>query len=53
MDLEQRRHLAFDAVKRVLIRESQRLPSLIVFEDLHWIDSETQAFLDRLVEVCR
>jgi tetratricopeptide (TPR) repeat protein len=26
-------------------------PLLLVFEDLHWIDSETQALLDRLVEV--
>ena len=37
-------------MKRVLIRESQRRPLLIVFEDLHWIDSETQAFLDNLIE---
>src|SRR5499433_2405652 len=50
MDPQQRRHLALDAVKRVLIRESQRQPLLIVFEDLHWIDSETQAFLDSFVE---
>ena len=34
----------------MLIRESQRQPLLFVFEDLHWIDSETQAFLDSLVE---
>jgi predicted ATPase len=25
-------------------------PLLLVFEDLHWIDTETQALLDRLVE---
>ena len=25
-------------------------PLLVVFEDLHWIDPQTQAFLDRLVE---
>ena len=25
-------------------------PLMLVFEDLHWIDSETQAFLDSLVE---
>ncbi|HVH91185.1 MAG TPA: hypothetical protein VM783_07355, partial [Candidatus Acidoferrum sp.] len=34
----------------MLIRESQRQPLLFVFEDLHWIDSETQAFLDGLIE---
>jgi class 3 adenylate cyclase/tetratricopeptide (TPR) repeat protein len=50
MEPQQRRRYTFDAIKRVLIRESQRQPVLIVFEDLHWIDSETQAFLDSLVE---
>ena len=37
-------------VKRLLLRESQVQPSLVVFEDLHWIDAETQALLDGLVE---
>ncbi len=32
------------------MRESQAQPLLLVFEDLHWIDTETQAFLDTLVE---
>jgi tetratricopeptide (TPR) repeat protein len=39
-----------DAVKRLLLRESQVQPLLVVFEDLHWIDSETQALLDSLIE---
>jgi tetratricopeptide (TPR) repeat protein len=34
----------------VLLRESQVQPLLVVFEDLHWIDTETQALLDSLVE---
>ena len=50
MDPQQKRRHTLDGVKRVLIRESQRHPLLIVFEDLHWIDSETQAFLDSLIE---
>ena len=50
MDPQQRRRYTLNAVKRVLIRESQRQPLLIVFEDLHWIDSETQTFLDSLIE---
>ncbi len=37
-------------MKRLLLRESEIQPLLLVFEDLHWIDSETQAFLDHLVE---
>jgi class 3 adenylate cyclase/tetratricopeptide (TPR) repeat protein len=49
-DPQQRRHCILDAVKRVMIRESQRQPLLVVFEDLHWVDNETQAFLDSLVE---
>jgi tetratricopeptide (TPR) repeat protein len=34
----------------MVIRESQAQPLLLVFEDLHWIDAETQAFLDRVIE---
>ena len=37
-------------MKQLLIRESQVQPLLVVFEDLHWVDSETQALLDGLVE---
>jgi class 3 adenylate cyclase/predicted ATPase len=46
----QRRQRTLDAVKRLLLRESQVQPLVLVFEDLHWIDSETQAVLDSLVE---
>jgi class 3 adenylate cyclase/tetratricopeptide (TPR) repeat protein len=50
VDPQQRRHYTLEAVKQVLIRESQRQPLLLVFEDLHWVDNETQAFLDRLID---
>jgi class 3 adenylate cyclase/tetratricopeptide (TPR) repeat protein len=50
LDPPQRRQRTLDALKRVLLRESQEQPLLLVFEDLHWIDSETQAFLNSLVE---
>jgi predicted ATPase len=50
LDPPQRRHRILDAVKRLLLRESQLQPLVLVFEDLHWIDSETQAVLDSLVE---
>ena len=46
----QRRQRTLTALKRVLLRESQVQPLLLVCEDLHWIDSETQALLDSLVE---
>jgi len=50
LDPAQRRQRTFDAVKRLLLREAQVQPLLVVFEDLHWLDSETQSFLDGLVE---
>ena len=50
LDPPQRRQRTLDALKRVLLRESQEQPLLLVFEDLHWIDSETQALLHSLVE---
>jgi predicted ATPase/class 3 adenylate cyclase len=50
LDPPQRRQRTLAALKRVLLRESQGQPVLVVFEDLHWIDSETQALLDILVE---
>jgi predicted ATPase len=46
----QRRQRALTAIKRLLLRESQEQPLVLVFEDLHWIDTETQALLDSLVE---
>jgi class 3 adenylate cyclase/tetratricopeptide (TPR) repeat protein len=46
----QRRRQMLDALTRLLLRESQVQPLLLVFEDLHWIDTETQALLDSLVE---
>ena len=39
-----------DAVKRLLLRESQVQPLLVIVENLHWIDTETQAVLDTLTE---
>ena len=49
LDPLQRRQHTLDALKRLLLRESQQQPLLLVCEDLHWIDSETQALLDSLV----
>ena len=50
LDPLQRRQRTLEALKRILLRESQVQQLLLVFEDLHWIDSETQALLDSLVE---
>jgi class 3 adenylate cyclase len=50
LDPTQRRQQTLDAVRRLALRESQRQPLVIVFEDLHWIDAGTQALIDLLVE---
>jgi class 3 adenylate cyclase/tetratricopeptide (TPR) repeat protein len=49
IDPPQRHQRMLDAVKRLLLRETQVQPLLLVFEDLHWVDSETQVVLDTLV----
>ena len=50
LDPPQRRQRTLQAIKRLLLRESQVQPLLLVFENLHWIDTETQALLDSLIE---
>jgi class 3 adenylate cyclase len=50
LDPSQRRQRTLEALKGLFVRESQVQPLLLVFENLHWIDAETQAFLDGLVE---
>ena len=49
-DPVERRQRTLDAVKRLLLREAREQPLLVIFEDLHWIDGETQAVLDTLVD---
>ena len=50
MDAQIRRRRTLDAIKRLLVRESLKQPLMVVFEDLHWIDDETQALLDLLAD---
>jgi hypothetical protein len=45
-----RKRRALDAVKRIILRESLNQPLIVIFEDLHWIDEESQAFLNMLAE---
>ncbi len=49
LDPTQRRRRALDGVRTLLVRESQRRPVLLVCEDLHWVDAETQTLLDEMV----
>lgn len=50
LDPPQRRRRTLDGIKQLLLAESRVQPLILVFEDLHWIDTETQAFLDSLVK---
>jgi predicted ATPase len=50
MDPQIRRRRTFEALKKLFLRESLNQPLMLIFEDLHWLDSETQGFLDTLSE---
>jgi predicted ATPase len=43
---QQALYAAFEAMKRLFVRESLNQPVLLIMEDLHWLDRETQAWLD-------
>src|SRR5208283_727033 len=50
MDAQIRRRRTLEAVKRIIIRESLKQPLVVIFEDLQWIDPETQELLNLLVD---
>jgi class 3 adenylate cyclase len=50
MESGSRRRRTLDAIKRILLRESLNQPLMLIFEDLHWTDSETQELLNLLAD---
>jgi class 3 adenylate cyclase/tetratricopeptide (TPR) repeat protein len=50
MDAQMRRRRTHEAIKRILLHESLNQPLMVVFEDLHWIDNQTQSLLNLLVD---
>jgi predicted ATPase len=50
MDVHIKRGRTLEAIKRIILRESLNQPLVVIFEDLHWIDEETQGLLNLLVE---
>jgi predicted ATPase len=50
MDPQVKRQRTLDAIKRIILRESLNQPLVVIFEDLHWIDGQTQALLDLLAD---
>jgi hypothetical protein len=45
-----RKQRSLEAIKRILLRESLNQPLMVIFEDLHWVDEETQALLNLLAD---
>jgi class 3 adenylate cyclase len=45
-----KRERIFEAVRDLLLGESQKTPLILVFEDLHWVDRTTEEFLSYFVE---
>jgi predicted ATPase len=46
MDAQVKKRRTLEAIKRILLRESLNQPLMVLFEDLHWIDQQTQEFLN-------
>jgi class 3 adenylate cyclase len=50
MDGVIKKRRTLEAIKRIILRESSNQPLLLIFEDLHWIDAESQAALNVLAD---
>jgi tetratricopeptide (TPR) repeat protein len=50
LEARTRKRRALDAIKRILLRESLNQPLIVIFEDLHWVDDESQVFLNLLAD---
>ncbi len=50
IEAQTRKRRSLDAIKRILLRESLNQPLIVIFEDLHWIDNESRAFLNLLAD---
>ncbi|HYG88549.1 MAG TPA: AAA family ATPase [Azospirillum sp.] len=47
---QRRRHQTIEAVRALIVQRSRRRPLILVVEDLHWLDAQTQSALDAIVE---
>ena len=50
MDGQIKKRRTLDAIKRILLRESLNQPLMVILEDLHWIDEQTQELLNLLAD---
>lgn len=47
MDPGIRRHRTFEAIEKLILALARQRPVLLIIEDLHWADAETEQFLAR------
>src|SRR6266436_4984351 len=50
MDGQIKKQRTLEAIKRIILRESLNQPLMVIFEDLHWIDEQTQELLNVLAD---
>jgi len=50
MDGQIKKRRTLEAIKRIALRESLNQPLMVIFEDLHWIDEQTQELLNLLAD---
>lgn len=50
MDPSIRRRRTLEAVKNLIVRESLNQPLMLIFEDLHWVDAESEALLNLIAD---
>src|SRR5205823_849532 len=50
MDAQVKKRRTLEGIKRIVLRESLNQSLVVIFEDLHWIDEQTQALLDLLAD---
>src|SRR6266849_452514 len=50
MDGQIKKRRTLEAIKRIVLRESLNQPLMVIFEDLHWIDEQTQELLNLLAD---
>jgi len=50
MDGQLKKRRTHEAIKRIVLRESLNQPLIVIFEDLHWVDRESEALLNVLAD---
>ena len=50
MDDQTKHRRMLEAIKRLVLRESLNQPLMLIVEDLHWVDAESQALLNLLAD---